>query len=325
MPVRDFPRSTVDEYALYLHDEIRFGRVTLIPGLRWESYRLDADSDRIYAEDNPATQVVDASESELAPKLGALWHMTDRAHLYAQYAHGFRAQPFEDLNIGFDIALFNYRAIPNAELKPETSDGIEIGYRRFGELTRFTVTLFGTDYDDLIESRANLGRDENGTLIFQSRNVGKARVYGAEFTYSAALDSWLDGLSFDMAGSVTKGRNRTADEPLNTVDPAELVTSLAWSPSDRASLRMVLTAVAAKNDVDETVENQVTTDGYVVADLTGTFKLTPAVRLDAGLFNAFDKTYWQWSSVRNRTTDDPMVAYLSAPGRYASISIRVTL
>lgn len=325
MPVRDFPESTVDEVAVYLHDEISLGRFTLIPGLRWESYRLDADADPVYAADNPSTRVVDAQESELAPKLGAIWRVTERSQVYGQYAHGFRAQPFEDLNIGFDIALFNYRAIPNPDLEPETSDGVEVGYRYLGAETRFTVALFGTDYDNLIETRANLGRDENGTLIFQSRNIGEARVYGAEVTFSTTLDRWISGLSFDAAASITRGSNRTTDEPLNTVDPAEIMAALDWAPSDRAGLRLVLTAAAAKDDVDDTIADQITTDGYVVVDLTGSFQLTSSIRLDTGLFNAFDKTYWQWSSVRNRTTNDPMVDYLSAPGRYASVSVRVAL
>jgi hemoglobin/transferrin/lactoferrin receptor protein len=190
----------------------------------------------------------------------------------------------------------------------------------------FTVALFGVDYDNLIETKVNLGPDpETGTLLFQSRNIDKARVYGAEFVFDASLDQFVDSLSFNASASITRGRNRTDDQPLNTIDPAELVTSLDWAPVDRVKLRAVLTAVAAKDDVDDSNPNQLTTDGYAVFDLTGSFQLTRDIRIDAGIFNAFDKTYWRWSSVRNRTTGDPMVDYLSAPGRYASVSLRATL
>ena len=87
----------------------------------------------------------------------------------------------------------------------------------------------------------------------------------------------------------------------------------------------MLTAVADKDNVDDSLADQITTEGYTVVDITGSFQLTPKIRIDAGLFNAFDKTYWRWSSVRNRTTNDPMVDYLSAPGRYASVALRATL
>jgi hemoglobin/transferrin/lactoferrin receptor protein len=325
MPVRDFPRSTVDEVGLYAHDEMTLGRLTLIPGLRFQSYRLDARTDPVYAEDNPATDVIDARESVLAPKLGLLWRVSDRTQAYFQYAHGFRAPPFEDLNIGLDNPLFNYRAIPNPDLDPETSDGVEVGLRYLGADARFGVAIFGTEYDDLIETKVNLGRDENGTLIFQSRNIEAARVYGAELTFDARLDRWVPGLRIEAAASIARGENRTTGEPLQTVDPAELVTRFVWSRSDRFRLGLALTAVAAKDDVDDSIANPMTTDGYVVVDLTGSLRLTPGVRIDAGLFNAFDETYWQWSAVRNRAADDPMVDHLSAPGRYASVALRVAL
>ncbi len=326
LPVRDFHNSRVNELALYLHDEISFGAFTLIPGLRYQSYDLNARTDPIFAADNPQTDVVDARESSLAPKLGALWQLGDAAQAYVQYAHGFRAPPFEDLNIGLDIPLFNVRAIPNPDLVPETSDGVEIGFRYQGGIYFWSVAGFGVDYDNLIETKVNLGPDpETGTLIFQSRNIDKARVYGAEFTFRLALDQWVQGLTLDVAGSIARGDNRTSNQPLNTVDPAELISALTWEPTARLRLGAILTTVAAKERVDESSAGQLSTDGYTILDLTASLQIRNRIRLDAGLFNAFDKTYWQWSSVRNRTEDDPMVNQLSAPGRYASVALRVDL
>ena len=326
MPVRDFPKSTVTEYALYIHDEISLGAFTLIPGLRWQTYDLNAESDALYAADNPNTQVVDSKKSALAPKLGALWHINSSSQAYAQYAHGFRAPPFEDLNIGLDIPLFNYRAIPNPDLKPETSDGVEIGYRYAADSYRFSIAVFGVEYDNLIETKVNLGRQpETGTLLFQSQNIDKARVYGTELSFTASLDRWVSGLAFDAAASITRGENRTTGQPLNTIDPAELVAAFTWEPNERSRFALITTAVAAKDRVDDTTTDLMQTSGYVIVDLTGSYRLTNSVRIDAGLFNAFDKQHWQWSSIRNRSENDPMINYLSAPGRYASVSLRVDL
>jgi hemoglobin/transferrin/lactoferrin receptor protein len=112
---------------------------------------------------------------------------------------------------------------------------------------------------------------------------------------------------------------------LNTVDPAELVAALVWQPTERSRFAFITTAVAAQNRVDDSRADLMTTDGYVVVDLTASFRITERARIDAGLFNAFDKEYWHWSSIRNRSTNDPMNNYLSAPGRYASVSIRMDL
>lgn len=326
MPVRDFPNSSVEEFALYVHDEISVGRFTLIPGLRYQRYDLDARIDPVFSEDNPDTTVVDAKESSLAPKLGAIWRFSSASEAYFQYAHGFRAPPFEDLNIGLSIPLFGFEAIPNPDLEPETSDGIELGYRYRGDRMRWSIAAFGADYEDLIETKVNLGRDpETGNLIFQSQNIDRARVYGAEATFSYSLDQWVSGLSLDTAASLTRGDNRTDDKPLNTVDPAELITSLVWEPNGRWRLGMIVTAVAGKDRVDDSVSGQMTTNGYAILDLTASWRISRNTRLDAGLFNAFDKTYWQWSSVRNRTENDPMIDYLSAPGRFASVALRMNL
>jgi len=44
-------------------------------------------------------------------------------------AHGFRAPPYNDVNIGFTNLAFGYTAIPNPNLKSETSRGVEAGLR----------------------------------------------------------------------------------------------------------------------------------------------------------------------------------------------------
>ena len=325
-PVRDFPKSTVDEIAIYVHDEIAFGDFMLVPGLRYQTYDLDARADSIYNEDNPATDIVDVRESALAPKLGLLWSVSPETQLYAQYAHGFRAPPFEDVNIGFNIPLFNYSAIPNPDLKAETSDGIELGFRLNKENYRLGFAIYGVDYDNLIETKVNLGpQPPDDALTFQSRNIDQARVYGAEVNFNTNLDRWVRGLSFDAAASISRGDNRTNDQPLNTIDPPELIAAFTWQPVEQTRFAFITTAVGDQGRVDRTSSDIVDVDGYVLFDLTASYRWNNGLRVDAGVFNLADTTYWRWSSVRNRTVGDPMIDHLSAPGRYYSVSVRMEL
>jgi hemoglobin/transferrin/lactoferrin receptor protein len=326
MPVRDFPKSTVDEVSVYVQDEIAFDRITLIPGLRYQAYDLDARADALYLADNPTTPITDSDDSSFAPKFGVLWDATDNMQLYAQYARGFRAPPFEDVNIGLDIPLFNIRAIPNPNLRSETSDGVELGIRMNGNDYRAEMTVFGVDYDDLIETKARIGVDpDTGTLLFQSRNIDKARVYGIEAGFSVELDRWVNGLTWENQASWTRGDNRTDNEPLNSVDPAELVSRLTWQPTPALRLSLITTAVAKQDRIDDSVADLYETDGYAIFDVTGSYQITEGTRVDLGVFNALDKTYWRWASVRNRTQGDPMIDHLSAPARYATVSVRIDL
>lgn len=321
MPVRDFPISTVTETAVYVHDEIDLGAVTVIPGLRAEWYRLSARADAQFREDNPGAAVVDADEWALAPKLGLQWRLGERIDVVAQYARGFRAPPFEDVNIGLDIPLFNVRALPNPDLRAETSDGVELGLRYRGERLRGSVTVFGADYDDFIESKVPLGPDPaSGVLLFQSRNIERARVYGVDVEAALAL---TDRLGLDVSATWTRGEDRDAGRPLNTVDPPTLVLRLDWEPRPAWGASLAATAVAAQNRVDDSAGALFEPDGFITFDLLARYAPADLIRVNAGVFNVTDRRYWRWGSVRGRPAADPLIDVLAAPGRYGALSIQV--
>jgi hemoglobin/transferrin/lactoferrin receptor protein len=324
LPVRDFPNSTITESAVYLHDEMFLGPVTLIPGVRFEHYRLDGEADALYREDYPDVAVEDISESAVVPKLGVQWRVSARLDLFAQYARGFRAPPFEDVNIGLAYSVpFDVRAIPNPDLEAETSDGLEVGFGYRGDRLSARVALFGADYDDFIESKASLGFDPaSGALLFQSRNIERARVYGAEVSLAAELGA---ALHLEAAASWTRGKDRASDEPLNTVDPPSLMTRLTWLPAERWRAGVAVRAAAAQSRVDERELDLFEPDGYVVLDITAGYAPRDDVTINAGLFNLTDRTYWRWSSVRGRPEGDPLVDVLAAPGRYGAVSVHVEL
>ena len=75
--------------------------------------------------------------------------------------------------------------------------------------------------------------------------------------------------------------------------------------------------------IDESNVDLFEPDGYVALDVLATLEPLRNVRIDLGVFNLLDETYWQWSAVRNRPADDPMIGALSAPGRYGSVTVHV--
>ena len=333
MPVRDFPISRTDDIGLFVQDEIAFadGLWEIIPALRWDYYKLDPRPDSIWLEDNPDTEVVTVRENQFTPRLGVLYHPADAWTLYGQYSRGFRAPPFEDANIGFDIPLFGFRAIPNPDLKSETSNGFELGLRRMTGGSRLSLTGFYTDYDDFIESRALIGRDpETGDLIFQSRNIDQARIYGADIRYDQDLESWNDSLRgwlLKVAAYWAKGENRETDQPLNSIAPPQAVIGLSWvSADDKWDFAATGTLTAAKNnnDIDDTDGERFATPSWAVFDLTAGWRPSQWIELRAGVFNVTDKRYWRWLDIANLDSNDPMIPLLSRPGRSYSITARLS-
>ena len=333
MPVRDFPESRTTETGAWLQDEISLaeGRWQVTPALRWDAYDLDPRPDAVWRADNPDTEVVAVEESRFTPRLGVLLRASEQWSVYGQYAEGFRAPPFEDANIGFDIPLFGFRAIPNPDLRSETSQGLEFGLRRLSAFARFSFTLFHTDFDDFIESRVLIGRDpQSGDLLFQSRNIESARIYGADLRYTQDLSAWgdaLQGWSLDLAAYWAEGENRASGAPLNSIAPPQAVAGITWTSADAdwdASATVTVTAAKSAGDIDMSAEPRFATPRWTTLDLAAGWRPLERLELRAGLFNLTDETYWRWLDVANLAADDPMIPLLSRPGRSYSLSARIT-
>lgn len=333
MPVRDFPVSQTDEFGLWLQDgvDLADGRWQLSPAVRWDAYRLNARPDALWLEDNPDTEIVDIDEDRLTPRLGVLFRPTEHWSLYAQYAEGFRAPPFQDANIGFNLPLFGYRAIPNPDLRSETSQALELGLRRFGAGSRFSLTLFHSDYDDFIESRVLVGRDPStGDLLFQSRNIERARIRGADLRFDQDLAAWaaaLEGWEMNFAAYWATGENRATNAPLNSIAPPQAVLGLSWTSADaRWDVALTGTFTAAKDadDIDESGDARFATPSWTTLDLAAGWRPAERVELRAGLFNLTDEQYWRWLDVANLAADDPVIPLLARPGRSYSLSLRLS-
>jgi hemoglobin/transferrin/lactoferrin receptor protein len=326
-PLRDLPLTDLTEVGVFVQDEIHAagGRWTLVPALRVDFYDLAPEVDAIYRDDNPSSTVADVEEVSFAPKLGATFRLNDAVTAFFQYAHGFRSPPPEDVNIGLEVPLFRVRAIPNPDLKPETSDGYEVGLRVTGPAASLTASAFQTEYDDFIESKVNLGVDASGTTLFQSQNVAQARIYGAELSSLVDLGAWspaLDGWTGRLAASWMRGDDLVRDKPLNSVDPPRMVLALRYAPPTRRwGGELVLTAVEAQRDVDTSRADLYRTDGHATLDLLVDWRVSPRLRLNLGLFNLTDDEYIEWADVRGRTTDDVLVPYYTQPGFNASATL----
>ena len=327
--MRDFPISRTDELGIFIQDEISLdnGRWEIVPGIRYDRYELDPRPDEIYLEANPNTEVVSVSEDEFSPRLGALFHINDEWGIYAQYVNGFRAPPFEDANIGLDIPLFNIRAIPNPDLKSETSQGFETGFRYITNNTRLTLAVFDTEYDDFIETKAIVGIDpETGTILFQSRNIDQARIYGLDLRLEQNLAGWsqaLENWSLSGAAYWSRGENRETGEPLNSVSPPQMVLGVSWTSGDGSlDANLTGTFTAAQDRIDETAGERFHPPSWATADLTAGWRINEYFDLRTGIYNLTDERYWRWADVSLFNPGNPMLELLTRPGRNYSISMR---
>jgi outer membrane receptor protein involved in Fe transport len=63
--------------------------------------------------------------------------------------------------------------------------------------------------------------------------------------------------------------------------------------------------------------------GYAVTDLYLLWHLGERVTLRAAAMNLTDRTYWAWTDVGGLAPDDPVIPYLSRPGRSFGVGVDV--
>lgn len=322
-PVRDFPNSVARETGVFWQDEIGIGeRFAMVPGLRWERYDLDATADAMFREDYPAVRVADIRRSAWTPKLGLRWQTGGHSTFFAQYARGFRAPPFADVNIGLSLTLLNYEVRPNPDLRPETSHGLEAGWRWKSDGMRATVSVYRNRYRDLIDSRANLGVDPvSGALIFQSVNRSRARIEGIEGEWQWTPAFGTDW-EFRAAAAWARGRDLARDRPLNSVAPARIVLGASWAPV-RADygVEVVATGVAGQSRLDESAGPLFHAPGHGLFDLHAWWRPAQEVRVNLSLLNVFDRRHWDWSTVRGVSATAGDLDFYTRPGRSLALSV----
>jgi hemoglobin/transferrin/lactoferrin receptor protein len=321
-PLRDFPISTTKESGAYFEDTMTFGDWVVIAALRADRFELSPSQDPMYLEDYPFAELVALTESDVSPKLGVIYKATPGTDIYLQYSHGFRAPPYADANIGLDLPLFNYRAIPNPDLKSETSDGFDLGLRWQGLNSSARVSAFYTRYEDFIESKVRIGTDPvSGRVLFQSQNLDETRIEGIE----AGWSSHRGAFGFDGSAYYARSVNKENDQHLNSVGPPQIVLVASWNSSnERSKVSLKSTLTGAWDKRDESSGELFKPAGHAVFDLFLTQKLGANTTVRAGLHNLTDQSYWNWSDVRGLSPDDPIIPYLAQAGRSASVSLNVT-
>lgn len=328
-PVRDFPNSRTVNAALYLQDEISLaeGALRLVPAVRVDHYRLSPQVDNIFAEDNPGVDVARLTETNVSPKLGVVWHFSGDWSLYGGYARGFRSPPYNDVNIGFTNVMFGYTAIANPDLKPETSDGFEGGLRFSGEAVHAGISGYYNRYDNFIESLGFVGYNDEGLMVYQSRNVAKAQIHGVELKAGVdlgALSPAWDGWSLRGAAAWSRGQDRTANEPLENIDPFTAALGLAWR-GESWGAELAGRFVGRRDHLPEAPEGTeyFKSPGHGVVDLYAHWDFAPGATLNAGLFNLTDRKYWDAGTLPMVSGQSATLDRYTAPGRSLSMNLAV--
>ena len=301
-PPEVFPNKTVPDTSttrsgIYLQDEIAFGErgLTLIPGARYDRYRMKATPDPSLDGTGQVSgfgfPVESIDEGALSLSLGALYDINETWSLFGQYAEGYRPPNFAEANQSFVNLGYQYATVPNPELSAEKSKGLEFGFRASFANAFLSVAAYRNRYTNFIESA--FAGTRGPISLFQNRNIGKVEIRGAEFN---ARFFFNERWQARTALAYAHGNNRSASTPLDSVDPLTLVAGLRFdAASGRWGGELLVTAVGKKNRVS--TPESVTAASYTVVDLVGNYDVTESARVRFGVFNLFDERYARWINI----------------------------
>ena len=224
------------------------------------------------------------------------------------------------------LPVFNYEVRANRDLRPERSQGLELGWRYVGSDLRASASLYENRYRDLIESRANLGIDPaTGALVFQSVNRDRARIRGVEADLLWQLPVAREGDGdWQLRGAMawSEGDDTRRNLPLNTVDPPRATLGLRYDGGNgRWGGEGAMVAVRGVRRIDHGTTPLFAPPGYARFDLYGWYEFSPQVRVNAAVLNLGNRRYWEWAGVRGLAANDDGIGFHTQPGRSFAINL----
>ena len=332
-PIKLIPDSTTSTTGAFLQAEVLSpnGMWSVVPGLRFDRYDLTPHPDADYLRGNALNSTpAEITNSVVTPKLGVVGKWNDTWSSYAQFAQGFRNPPYDYTNFTMFSPSSGYVIIPNPNLKPERSTSLELGMRGEGSSWSASFAAYQNRYRNFITDVILPDPDPvYGLQQFQYQNVQDAKVQGAELRAGCVF---LEGWRSNMSVAYSKGENLNTGKPINSIAPLKSVLGLGYHKGDAWGVDATMTTVTAKSGsaVDQDLLDSsynprphFLTPGFSKLDVLAftSMKWKGSWRLQGGVFNALNRTYWRWEEVRNLYEGDSYLPRFSQPGRNFSVSL----
>jgi len=302
-PFRD---GRIDALGVYLQDDMQFGKLNVLAGVRHDTVKGTAA-----AINNGATTTgLSRRDNAASGSIGAIYEAAPLLRPYANVSRAFRAgemrERFESSPRGD-----GYYYLGNPQIRPEYATQFELGMKGASADVAYSIAAYRTRITDFITGRVT-GGVQAGLPIKQTENIGRVLLTGLELQarWQFAAGQWAS------AGfSHVRGENKDLNEPLFQVPADEL--SLGWEGrmvsewNGDATLRLVKRQNRVARFFSRGTENP--TAGFVTADIGATYRWQKQ-SLRVALKNLADKAYHE------HLTEGVSGQEILAPGRSLMVS-----
>ncbi|MBI5552543.1 MAG: TonB-dependent receptor [Desulfobacterales bacterium] len=273
--------------SITLQDEFKAGHaIDITAGFRYDHY--------------------DDVGSDLSPRIAAVWRMTERHIMKAQYARAFRPSTFSEL-----YAKNSPVVLGNEDLKSETVDTYELGYIYRLPKTAVRTTLFYSELKDLIIPVNRV-----------YTNAGETSVVGAELGLEQQLSR-----SLKLDGTLSYMHSDEDDQGAVVSEVASWLGNLGMLYEFTDDLVFSLSGRYVGDRKRVPLDDRDDLEGYFTMDTAGSiFNLwIEGLTLRAGIKNILDADIRDPAPITTDFLGNPVPTYAEdypRPGRlwWASIS-----
>jgi outer membrane receptor protein involved in Fe transport len=249
------------QFAYYIQDKIEIDYLIVNVGLRFDYFEPDGkylkDPNKINLLDElqppfPDSLLVRAkSKSQISPRLGLSYPISDKGAIHISYGHFFQIPPFENLyrNPNFRIPLTGDfpenigNTIGNADLKPQQTTMYEIGLQQaLTDELGITITGYYKDIRNLLAAEIFIKNEFRKFSKLINKDYGS--VKGITLSFEKRFNNGI-GASLDYTFQIAKGSASDPNAAFNNAQsnpPVEQNKQLVPLDWDRThSLNFTLT------------------------------------------------------------------------------------
>ncbi len=327
----DMPDVTGSRLSVRVDDEIRLrdSAFFVTPGLSFDWFDYNPKDTDGYTNNSGYAGLPDArSGNRFSPKLLLGYDVSPDLQVFGQVSMAYRAPTVDELYLLYtgQGGPVQYAVAGNPDLKEETGTGFELGADYDSGSSKLRVVGFYNDYRNFIDSR-DIGPVGSYSSYTEYYNRSHVRIAGVEIGGSHEFAN-----GFHVSGSLTYTSAKDVDEDayVRTVVPFRAITGIGYSAE---SWGADLTGIFGSAMRESSTANVFNAPGYGIANLTAWWepKQLEGLRIQAGIYNIFDKQYWDGVAYRDLSTSTPSnsntnqpLAFYSEPGRHFKISITKT-
>lgn len=314
-PSKPFHNGKLRAAGLYVQDDMQFGALKVLTGLRYDSVRGQADA----MNNGRVRNGLKRSDSAVSGSLGAIYEVSPLLRPYASVARGFRAPDMRERYQSGPRSSGYYWA-GNPQISPEKATQFELGLKGSDSRLDYGLALWRSRISNYITGVQLTGPSAiaacgqaNAAACKRNVNLGHATLTGldASVRWQALAGHWISATY-----SMVRGDNDDLNEPLFQM-PADALR-LGWEGRITPQLTLDASALLVKrqNRV-ATVFARGTEDataGYGVIDLGATWHLNKDHSLRLAVKNLADKHYHEHLAEGSPGMETP------APGRSIALS-----